>query len=797
MTRRFIRLLLLATGLSLPTLLPAQARIIRGTVTEAAAPRPIEAVEVTQLPLGGSTLTDVDGSFRLRLRQETTTLRFRRPGYAAVEVTLTPGQVDPLRIEMTQVATEIAGLTVLGEGGGALARLPGSGAVISPELLRMTRPMSGNEVLRGIAGVHVQDEEGIGLRANIGIRGLDPDRSRSVLVLEDGIPVALNPYGEPELYYTPPVDRMERIEIVKGSGSILHGPQTIGGVINYVTPDPSPVPEVRWSAVGGGGGFGRAQLLASGQHGNAGVLGMATYRRADDLRGLNLTTVDVMLKGTVALGARDALGVKVGVYDERSNATYVGLTDSLYRANPLAYPGRDDLLAVRRLTASLSHQRELAARATLRTVAYAFTTTRDWSRQNYSYNTSGNSLLFSEGTGNRDRAFEVVGLESRLRAETGLGEFEGGVRGHLEWARDQFFSGTTATARSGALRDDERRSGAAMAAFAQQHIAVGERLRITPGLRVEHVTFDRNILRTRVRRAAGTGSTNLPEDVDIRSSDAITVLIPGIGASWFAGASATFFAGAHRGFAPPRTKDAFVLGTGTLAPGESVSDPVSLQLDAEESWNLEVGARTRPRDGVLFDVTVFALDFTNQIIEPSLSAGSVADAALANQGATRHRGIEAALELDWRDLAGVPLRTGVQYTMMDATFSRDRFLLRGRDTVNVRGNQLPYAPQHLVAMHGQLGRHDGAQLRLDGQLISRQFSDNFETRSGSANGRIGEIPAHTLWHLSGSVPLPGSRAVLMVAVKNLTNRNYIASRRPEGIKPGMPRMVTAGVEWQL
>jgi Fe(3+) dicitrate transport protein len=53
----------------------------------------------------------------------------------------------------------------------------------------------------------VVEEEGAGLRANIGIRGLDPHRSRNVLILEDGIPVALNPYGEPDSYYTPQIDR--------------------------------------------------------------------------------------------------------------------------------------------------------------------------------------------------------------------------------------------------------------------------------------------------------------------------------------------------------------------------------------------------------------------------------------------------------------------------------------------------------------------------------------------------------------------------------------------------------------
>ena len=44
-----------------------------------------------------------------------------------------------------------------------------------------------------------EDSGPVGMRLNIGIRGLNPDRSRKVLMLEDGIPIALAPYGEPEM----------------------------------------------------------------------------------------------------------------------------------------------------------------------------------------------------------------------------------------------------------------------------------------------------------------------------------------------------------------------------------------------------------------------------------------------------------------------------------------------------------------------------------------------------------------------------------------------------------------------
>ncbi len=71
-----------------------------------------------------------------------------------------------------------------------------------------------------------RDEEGFGLRPNIGIRGLNPTRSSKLLLLEDGIPLAYAPYGDNASYYHPPVNRFERIEVLKGSSQILFGPQT-------------------------------------------------------------------------------------------------------------------------------------------------------------------------------------------------------------------------------------------------------------------------------------------------------------------------------------------------------------------------------------------------------------------------------------------------------------------------------------------------------------------------------------------------------------------------------------------
>jgi Fe(3+) dicitrate transport protein len=305
-----------------------------------------------------------------------------------------------------------------------------------------------------------------------------------------------------------------------------------------------------------------------------------------------------------------------------------------------------------------------------------------------------------------------------------------------------------------------------------------------------------------VRDSTGTaiGSTFNPEDVDLQSGDDVFQVIPGVGVSWFASDRASIFAGVHRGFAPPRVKDALILLDDTLPLGQQPGDPVTLQLDAERSWNLELGTRSQPVPGVFLEVAAFYLDFSNQIIEPSLSAGTVAQAALANQGATNHRGLEAALGVDWGQVAGLgfSLRTDVSYTYSDARFANDRYMVDpSGDTVNVNGNRLPYSPEHLLTVSATLAAPNRCSLRIDRVRVGAQFADNFETRAASANGRNGLIPAQTVWNAAATLRVSNANVRVVGAVKNLFGAGYIASRRPEGIKPGLPRHVQLGVEWEF
>lgn len=800
--RLTVGFLLVVCSTGVATTATAQAGAIHGRVTEVTSAEPISGVLVSVVGTARATHTDSAGSFAF---PDITPGRYdveaRAPGASVTRQTafVRAGESVDVNFSLVRAAVSLVGIEVVGAPSDALERLPGSAAVVTGEELKLRQPVSGGEVLRSLAGVHVQEEEGAGLRANVGVRGLDPDRSRTLLVLEDGVPVALAPYGEPEMYYTPPIDRMERLELVKGSGSILFGPQTIGGVLNYVTAEP-PAHAAGSALLQVGSHRSRLAHLGYGGtwrsiRGSIGVLD----KGARDVMGLHYDVRDVTAKfgATTRLGD---LGLKASIYDESSNATYVGLTEAMYRADPWQHPAPDDRLQIRRQAVTASHEVAFGTTGRLRTNLYAYHTVRDWRRQDYGFTFDSSAHVFPGTTGNRNREFHVIGLEPRLRVTwiTGsvAGEFEAGLRAHYERARDQHINGLTPTASDGEVRDDEVRHGRALALFAQNRFFVTDHLYVTPGVRLERFSYDRNVLRTRIRRQGTDGSTRAPEDVDLGGSDGLTELIPGVGAAWTPSPRATVFAGVHRGFAPPRVKDALVFSDPRLGSGEQVPQLVTLRLDAERSVNYELGARLTPLPFLSLEATGFLLDFTNQIIAPSLSAGAVADVQLANQGATRHRGAEGAVMLDIGKALEQPfgLVARLSATHVDAVFSRDRFMRRGSDTVNVRGNRLPYAPR--LTSSGSLtfsGAH-GIELRTDYTHVGEQFSDNFETTEASPSGLVGLIPAHSVWDVSGRVRLPRvARATVTVSVKNLFGATYVASRRPEGIKPGLPRSAFVGL----
>jgi len=681
--------------------------------------------------------------------------------------------------------------------------VPGAVSILRPAELKRLQPLTGQEALRTLPGLNLVDEEGAGLRINIGVRGLDPDRSRNVLVLEDGIPVALNPYGEPEMYFTPVIDKMKAVEVLKGSGQLLFGPQTIGGVVNFVTADPPALPTTDLRLRGGTGGF-FSGFVSHGQTiGTFGYILSYTRKQADRMGPTHFRLNDVSAKLKWATGRRSEIGVKLGYYDETSNSTYVGLTQAMYDAGGQDYAvlAPDDRLPVKRYNISTTYRLVLNKAWRWSTTGFAYTISRNWRRQEFGRTAStanqtgviwgdttqaGGAIYMRDLASWRSRQFAVAGIESqvdgRFHAIGADHRFKGGARFLAEQAEEQFVQSNSADGFGGNYRDDEVRQGDAVSVYAVDEIRWSDRWSMNIGVRAESFDYERHIRRGRF---AINGVTQV-RDTSLTSGSRTFALLPGIGINYSVGENLSVYGGVHRGFAPPRTKDA-ITSTG-----------FAYDLDQETSTNYELGARWQA-GRLHLAPTAFLLDFQNQIIPTSQSSGNLNATGLTNGGRTRHQGIEMEARFDLLEttIDGRMLQVGGNATWVRSEYSGDRFLPTGDTTINIKGYNLPYAPEWLANAFILWQCPKGLGVRLAANYIGRQFTDERNTVDPTPDGLIGTIPARTLIDISVWYNLKRPSLTLNVSVKNLANQRYIASRRPQGIKVGLPRFVTAGIDWRF
>jgi Fe(3+) dicitrate transport protein len=728
------------------------------------------------------TLTDTRGRYRARVPEGDYTLRIVAAGHVPFErsgVEVVTGA--ELRFDATLVSRPFAlpRVVVIGE---VLEGVPGATGVISTADLESRRPADIRDAIRAVPGVQVMDEDAFGLNLNIGIRGLDARRSARVLLLEDGAPIHLGPYSDPTAHYHPPVEALERIEVLKGSGQILHGPQTVGGVVNFVRRPPEP--GVSLLLTGGDSRFFSGHLRAGMARGEQVAALDLIRKQGDGVREFqNHLVHDVGARARLSLGRAQTLALKGGVYTESSSFGEAGLRQEEFERNPFGNLFSHDVFDLTRWAGQAVHEVRFRPAIRLTTNAYVQRVERtSWRQANSSSDRFGLGSYAQRfncrpaaagieecGNQGRPRHYFFAGVEPRLRADyrlgAALGELEAGTRLHIERVRRRQFTGDTPRARTGTLTRDNALDSEAIAGFLHNRLELGP-WSVTPGVRIEAV---RSLNRNRM-----DGS---------EMSDRYTEVLPGLGGTFSGLPGTTIFAGLHRGFAPPR-------------PADVLSPEVGRELvrvDAEISRTAEIGLRSRILPATKLELTWFRIDFDNQVVEGGL-AGS--GQRFVNAGRTLHGGVELAATSNLAALfpAGHEPYVGAGLLhLATARFRSDRASTIDGQT-SVRGNRLPFAPRNLLSATLGYRHRSGYDFRLDGKYVAEQFSDDLNTRSPSPDGQRGLIPDHTVLSATATRELERWGVSLFVSGTNLTDRVYIADRR-EGIMVGAPRRMRAGVRW--
>ncbi len=686
-------------------------------------------------------------------------------------------------------------------------QVTGSSNTVSPERLEVKKDDNIQKVLLEVPGVQIRGEDGFGLRPNIGIRGTSPERSAKVALTEDGILFGPAPYSAPAAYYFPMVTRMHKVEVIKGGAQLRFGPNAMGGAVNLVT---APIQPKGWGAYVdlGVGGFNYHKAHGRVSYGaeQTGFLLEAVhvdttgFKELDSGGNTGFNKNEFMAKWRINTkqSARvfQQLDIKLGLSLERSNETYLGLTDADFRDNPY-----------RRYIASEKdqmnwHRGQFQATHTLivddidvKTTLYRHEFTRDWYKVDSFVGSSLSDVLSDPDSPRNSTYYDILrgveessndnelliiadnyrwytsqGLQSILGTEFDTGsvqhQLEAGVRLHHDQVHRRHTANPQAMTLEGLVDIGEqdrittlnRGRAYAVAAHLVDEMQI-KKLTLTPGARVEVVftQFDNEVA------------------PDLSNDRTQVGILPGMGAHYQFNQKLGLFGGVYTGFGP--------------------NSPQSLSQDnplpkPERSVIYELGSRLNLKH-LGAEVVGFFNDYSNLNAECTQSIGCNADAAGTqfSGGKVHVYGLEASLAADYR--------TGDWYFPARASYSFTQSSFRTEfDSTNPAwgdvkvGYELPYVPKHQgsLSLSGGMEKYFSVDLSAtfvgasrevagDGELLPSLSTDAFTLMTVGLRAQ----PAPSLW--------------LYAKLDNALDQGYLMSRRPFGARPGAPRWFQTGVTY--
>ena len=655
---------------------------------------------------------------------------------------------------------ELPSINVIDRQEGGASSIPGAIDIISPEEMEMIQPASLQDALKTVPGVNARDEEGYGAIPNIGIRGLSPNRSTKVLILEDGAPIQPSLFLSNASYYSPPVERISSIEVLKGATGLRYGPNTIGGVINYQSKTPLKDGIVKGKL--GSHGYRLLELEAgtsSEQKSMGGGINLITSE-ANGFRNNGYRMNDILVKGGMAIGQSQWLGLKLTRYENEINTSYVGLRPDEFIHTPTKNPAPDDQFLSNRTSFDINHELEIDTSTKLKTLMYWSQLERNfWRRDVASKTRQGTSFVDCGGTAycvtGRNRNFDMLGIDSRLftnyQAFGIQNESEIGVRLHSETMSNKTErSNAGPRARTGVITGNENNDAKAVALYLQNRFLFTDQFAVTPGVRVESYRQNRKNEMNGVQGQANN-----------------TELVPGIGATWQLAPELQLYSSVYKGFAPAMISAAIS------------GDGVDQKLDAERSMNIEFGFRGQAQKWT-YEGAAFRMDFSNQIVNQALSGGI----SKTNGGQSLHQGAEGTL--------GYAI-TSAWSVLANATYIPVAEFKGG--ALGPIGNRIPYTPK----LTGNLGLNyskDGLKSFLNAYHVSSQYADSANTVQESNDGTKGLIPSFTTLNWS-VVYSPQKDLKLFGVVRNLFDKKFISGRSPDGIFPGAERNFELGLAYQF
>jgi Fe(3+) dicitrate transport protein len=661
------------------------------------------------------------------------------------------------------------------------------------------------EVMATTPGIVVSEEPQSPI-INFGYRGLNSQRSEFMQVLKDGVSIKNEQFGFPETHYTPILDAVERIELIRAGAALQFGPQP-GGALNFVMKMPRQDAPFHFSTknVFGSYGYYRNYTEIDGTLGRLGYYFYYDHRQQDGFRDANsdynLNGGSPRLVWDVTNDSRFIL--TLDAYDEEHGEPggmrrreAVNPPNSVFIEDSRTATTRFfDRFRLERYYAMLEYQKFFSERTQVDIKAFGGYLTR-WSKRQRG---GGFGTLPNGPESNTDsiqlRSDYTEGVDARMRHDYNLfndvSTITGGIYFYhdLQDRRDE--RGQTPDAEHGMLRNLNTGETWDGAIFAENRFHFG-RLSIVPGMRLE---FLNQSVDEEVNVSNPLHSQSDFNFVPLFGLGLDYVLIEGqqiVAAPPVAGGkgaeSKNPLAPIVTTGGPPRVE---LYGTvsqayrpityGELVP-TGASSVVNGNLKEGNSLQVEYGVRGKPFPYLNFDIGGFYFTFDDQVGEVILPNGFT---STQNVGDSRYIGFEAATELDVLSLinGGAPSRYGNLLLFGNVTLLNAEFT-SGPNS----GNTPAYAPDYQVKTGLIYNYKDTFKVSLLGTLVDDEFGDDGDSFEGF-------IPSYNVWDLTAEFRFWKGRAGVFAGIRNLFDEDYWGEVREEGIMPALPRNYYGGFEF--
>lgn len=652
--------------------------------------------------------------------------------------------------------------------------------IIPDQLIANAATNNARQIYSRVAGLNIWENDGAGIQLSIGGRGLDPNRTSNFNVRQNGYDVSADALGYPESYYTPPVEGIGRIQIIRGAASLQYGTQ-FGGLINFNMKSPVRDKKLELTArqTLGSFGFYNAFTSASGTIKKLSYYTFFQYKRGDGWRdNAHFDNYTAYANVNYQFSEATKLGLDITKMNYLAQQPG-GLTDEMFSENPRQTNRERNWFKVDWNLYALHFNHKFSTSSEFNIRFFGLSAHR------YSIGFRPNRVASFDDGGERDLIkgnFRNWGTEVRYLKRYQLGKvksvalvgaryyhgFNHSLQGYGSTGKDANFKFENPDQ---FITYDFRFPNRNVSAFAENIFFISDKLSITPGARFEYI-------RTRSEGYYGNVYRDLAGNViEITRTDELRTngrhfMLGGIGVSYKPIPLVDVYSNISQNYRSITFSDM------RISNPSSVIDP---NLKDEKGYSIDLGVRSEQTSRFIYDVSLFYLNYDNRI-------GEVQDAdsldriirKRGNIGQAIIQGVEAYAEADLVALLYPNHEDWAAVVFSNVACITSEY--KKSQMPGVKGMRVEFVPA-LNLKSGVRAGYKDVKVSFQYTYLSNQYSDATNAMDGDVSAVVGTIPAYYILDLSMSYTY--KKFKLEGSINNLTNNMYFTRRATGYPGPGI------------